>query len=203
MGSAGAETCASPHEQGVIARICAVDACGRYGCSARCAGPRDDSRIPPRVREVGKADGHCRSLQPIGSLGRGRMEQVRARDGRRQYGNRRAARRSRYLMMHEFWPDPALRDEALALLSPNPNDVIIDATIGGGGHAFELLKKAGPKGRLLGIDLDQHALEAVRKRARELKVSKQVTLAEGHFQDIAKLARERGFEQANIIFFDL
>ena len=106
-------------------------------------------------------------------------------------------------MMHEFWHDPALRDEALALLSPNPNDVIIDATIGGGGHAFELLKKAGPKGRLLGIDLDQHALEAVRKRARELKVSKQVTLAEGHFQDIAKLARERGFEQANIIFFDL
>ncbi|MDO8435389.1 MAG: 16S rRNA (cytosine(1402)-N(4))-methyltransferase RsmH [bacterium] len=105
--------------------------------------------------------------------------------------------------MTEFKHDPVLLEEVLTLLAPKPNDVIIDATLGGGGHAFELLGKTGTKGKLLGIDLDAHALGAVKSRARERGMSKQVTLAEGHFRDIAEIVQKQKFPRADIIFFDL
>lgn len=102
-----------------------------------------------------------------------------------------------------FWHDPVLKEEVVALLAPKSGDAIIDATIGGGGHAFELLKKAGALGRLLGIDLDPHAREAVAAEAKKLGVSRQITIVEGHFQDIGALAREHSFPKADSIFFDL
>ena len=49
---------------------------------------------------------------------------------------------------------PVLVKEVLEYLDPKPNENFIDGTIGQAGHAIEILKKNGPDGKVLGIDLD-------------------------------------------------
>jgi 16S rRNA (cytosine1402-N4)-methyltransferase len=49
---------------------------------------------------------------------------------------------------------PVMLREVLDVLAPRPGEVAVDCTLGGGGHALELLKAVGPDGRLLGLDLD-------------------------------------------------
>jgi 16S rRNA (cytosine1402-N4)-methyltransferase len=57
-----------------------------------------------------------------------------------------------------------LLDEVLAALAPRPGEVAVDCTVGWAGHAAELLRRVGPHGRLLGIDLDADNLPRARER---------------------------------------
>jgi len=54
--------------------------------------------------------------------------------------------------------------EVLRVLDVQPGAVVVDATVGGAGHAVELLRQAGPDGRLLGLDLDAENLPQARER---------------------------------------
>ena len=45
---------------------------------------------------------------------------------------------------------PVLLNEVLQGMNPQPGDVVVDGTLGGGGHTAELLKLIGPTGRLIG-----------------------------------------------------
>ena len=42
--------------------------------------------------------------------------------------------------------------ETVDSLNIRPDGIYVDGTLGGGGHACEVLKRLGPKGRLIGID---------------------------------------------------
>src|SRR5207253_1138095 len=53
---------------------------------------------------------------------------------------------------------PVLLREALDLLSPQPGDTVVDATVGLGGHATAILEQIGTPGRLIGVDRDPAAL---------------------------------------------
>lgn len=57
---------------------------------------------------------------------------------------------------------PVLLKEVLEFLNPQPNQNFIDCTVGGGGHAKEILKKISPGGKLLGIDRDPAAILSAR-----------------------------------------
>ncbi len=59
---------------------------------------------------------------------------------------------------------PVLLREVLEYLSPEPGDVIVDATVGSGGHAAAIVERIKPGGRLIGIDRDPDAIERARKR---------------------------------------
>ena len=63
---------------------------------------------------------------------------------------------------------PIMVAEILEALEPWPGDVVIDATLGYGGHARELLKAVQPGGRLLGIDTDPLELPKTEARLRAL-----------------------------------
>lgn len=78
----------------------------------------------------------------------------------------------------------------------------IDATVGGGGHAFEILKLGG---KVLGIDLDDEALSYVMAKVADSKfeIGKDIILAKGNFKDIDKIAKENDFENVSGIIFDL
>ncbi len=58
--------------------------------------------------------------------------------------------------------------EILAVLAPQPGDVGLDATLGYGGHAQELLARVQPGGRLFGIDVDPLELPRTEARLRAL-----------------------------------
>lgn len=78
----------------------------------------------------------------------------------------------------------------------------IDATLGGGGHAFEILRAGG---KVLGIDLDDEALSYVLAKVADSKfeIGKDITLAEGNFRDIEKIAKENDLTDVDGVIFDL
>ncbi len=59
---------------------------------------------------------------------------------------------------------PVLLNETIELLDCKPGSIIVDGTLGGGGHAGEILRRVAPGGLLVGIDRDPEALEAARKK---------------------------------------
>jgi len=108
---------------------------------------------------------------------------------------------------------PVLVNELLAALHPGEGDVVVDCTIGYGGHAQEFLARIGPTGRLIGLDVDALQLQrtaqrlgaVVREPGNETAVANaaRLRLHRSHFAGIAKvLARER-LESCDIILADL
>ena len=59
---------------------------------------------------------------------------------------------------------PVLLQEAIDFLAIRRGGTYIDATVGQGGHSYEIAKRLGAQGRLIGLDKDPAALEAVRTR---------------------------------------
>jgi 16S rRNA (cytosine1402-N4)-methyltransferase len=59
---------------------------------------------------------------------------------------------------------PVMLAEVLEYLVPRPGGLILDATVGLGGHAAAVLDRLTPAGRLLGLDQDPEALEIARAR---------------------------------------
>ena len=57
-----------------------------------------------------------------------------------------------------------LLKETVDSLCIRPDGIYVDGTLGGGGHAFEVCRRLGPGGRLIGIDQDQDAIAAASKR---------------------------------------
>ena len=66
-------------------------------------------------------------------------------------------------MAHSFEHIPVLGDEVVSLFASVPPGVVVDATVGGGGHAAALLE-AYPALRVVGLDRDPAALDAARPR---------------------------------------
>jgi len=108
---------------------------------------------------------------------------------------------------------PVLVDEILAALRPGPGDIVVDCTVGYGGHAGEFLLRIGPGGRLIGLDVDDLQLQRTARRlggvlhnqASRTGVSNPpgISVHRCHFAGIGKvLARER-LEGCDIILADL
>jgi len=89
----------------------------------------------------------------------------------------------------------------LDLLAIRPGQVIVDATLGGGGHAEAVLEKMEGRGRLIGIDRDAEAISAARERLARFGGA--VTLLHGRFSEMDSLLDEAGAEKVDRVYFDL
>ncbi len=90
---------------------------------------------------------------------------------------------------------PVLLQEVMEGLQIQEGAIYIDATLGGGGHTVEIIKKGG---RVLGIDVDEDALNYVKSRIKNQEVEikgEGVNLAKGNFKNIDRLAKENEFEK--------
>ena len=67
-------------------------------------------------------------------------------------------------MTPEHGHDPVLLSPVLKLLEPRPGDVVLDCTVGRGGHALALAQRVGPSGTLLAMDVDPQNLTYARDR---------------------------------------
>ncbi len=93
-------------------------------------------------------------------------------------------------MTDDFVHTPVMAQEILDALRPVPTGLVVDATVGGGGHAASILE-ARPDVTLLGIDRDPDAVEAARSRLA--RFGERVTVVRGGFEDLGTLvARHRG-----------
>ena len=67
-------------------------------------------------------------------------------------------------MATTLYHEPVLLAETLAQLKLEPGAVIVDGTLGGGGHAAAILDRTGPDGLLIGLDVDTEAISAAGRR---------------------------------------
>ena len=63
---------------------------------------------------------------------------------------------------------PVLLNETIQGLNLAPGKVVLDGTLGGGGHAIAIARKVGETGLVIGVDRDSSALDRVDKRVEEL-----------------------------------
>lgn len=77
---------------------------------------------------------------------------------------------------------PVLVKEVMALLDPKPDNVLLDGTLGHGGHARAFLQKAGSDSRVIGIDADEQALASAKKNLEEY--GDRVTYIHGNFYSL-------------------
>jgi len=91
--------------------------------------------------------------------------------------------------------------ETLEALAVKPGGAYIDGTLGDAGHASEVLRRAGPAGRLLGIDRDPAA--RARAQARLDGVPGTAVVAAGNHGDLAAWAQAHGFGEVDGVLLDL
>jgi len=91
---------------------------------------------------------------------------------------------------------PVLLSKVLDGLEVKDGGKYIDATLGGGGYAKEIINRGG---RVLGIDRDEEAL----LNAKNLDLGEKLVIAKGNFAEIGEIAKEHGFEAVEGIVFDL
>lgn len=96
---------------------------------------------------------------------------------------------------------PILLKEAVEAINPQSGENIIDGTVGGGSHAESFLERVSPTGKLLGLDLDEEAVIASKRRLE--KFSARAIIKRGNFADFEYFAREYNFHPINIFFLDL
>lgn len=96
---------------------------------------------------------------------------------------------------------PVLRDEVVKLLAPQGRSVLVDCTIGLGGHAEAMLQAAGSAAQLIGIDVDEGNLRAARVALERFGSS--VRLFQANFADLLDVLELAGVSAADAILADL
>lgn len=96
---------------------------------------------------------------------------------------------------------PVLLKETIDGLSLEKGDIYLDATLGGGGHAEEVFRRMGNSVEILGIDLDETALEIARNRLE--MVGSKPHLTRQSFRNIDVAVNNLGVGNPTKILFDL
>ncbi|MGB4439187.1 MAG: 16S rRNA (cytosine(1402)-N(4))-methyltransferase RsmH [Sedimentibacter sp.] len=92
-----------------------------------------------------------------------------------------------------------LLDESIDGLCIKPDGIYVDATLGGGGHTHEILKRA-INGKVIGIDQDDYAIE---KATEKLKDYNNFIPVKNNFSNIKEVLRDLNIDKIDGIIFDL
>ena len=93
-----------------------------------------------------------------------------------------------------------LLNESVSLLTEKGGEIFVDATVGLGGHAYEILKR-NPKAYLIGIDRDPFALEKAKERLKEFEG--RFSLYQADYSDIDQVLNLEKIEAVDGILMDL
>ena len=100
----------------------------------------------------------------------------------------------------EFHHISVLRDESIEYLNITKNGIYADATLGGGGHSYEILKKDSST-RLIGFDRDSDAINAATERLSEF--SDRTTFVNRNFKDVKDALLSLNVDKINGAVMDL
>ena len=100
----------------------------------------------------------------------------------------------------EFKHEPVLLQECIKGLNIKENGIYVDGTLGGAGHSQKILENLSSKGVLIGIDRDEQALEAARKR---LEKYSNVKYVHGNHDDIEGILNNLKIDEVDGILLDL
>ena len=94
-----------------------------------------------------------------------------------------------------------LLNETIEGLSIKPDGIYVDGTLGGGGHAYEVCRRLGEKGSIIGIDQDEAAIEAASVRLKDF--GEKVTIIRSNYCDMKSRLHEKGIDKVDGIVLDL
>ena len=94
-----------------------------------------------------------------------------------------------------------LLNETIEGLNIKPVGIYVDGTLGGGGHAYEVCRRLGEKGSIIGIDQDEAAIEAASVRLKDF--GEKVTIIRSNYCDMKSKLHELGIDKVDGIVLDL
>lgn len=94
---------------------------------------------------------------------------------------------------------PVLSREVIEALQPRPGQVIVDGTLGGGGHTRLIADLLQGEGRVIAIDRDPEAVERAEAELADLPVE----LEYGSYGDLPEILHHHGIEAVDGILLDL
>ena len=101
----------------------------------------------------------------------------------------------------EFVHKSVLLNETIDGLNIQPDGIYVDGTLGGGGHAYEVCRRLGDKGSIVGIDQDAAAIEAAGNRLKDF--GEKVTIVRSNYCDMKSKLHELGIDKVDGIVLDL
>ncbi len=103
--------------------------------------------------------------------------------------------------MESRYHTPVMVNEVLDYLNLSPGQIVVDATIGTGGHSEAMLKRILPGGRLIGIDRDQESLTVAKERLAAYGPF--CDFVHANFVDMDKVLAGLNIRKVDAILFDL
>lgn len=94
---------------------------------------------------------------------------------------------------------PVLLDEVVQWLQPRAGAVLVDGTLGGGGHSRALAERVAPGGRVLALDRDPAAVEAAARNLAGLPVR----VRQGNYCDLPEILAEEQLDAIDGMVLDL
>jgi len=94
-----------------------------------------------------------------------------------------------------------LKNEAIQMLNLKKGSVVVDCTLGAGGHAHAILSQLGPKGVFVGIDADQTAIAKLGKELSSYKAK--VHLVRNNFKNLQSILDSLSLTHVDAILADL
>jgi 16S rRNA (cytosine1402-N4)-methyltransferase len=101
----------------------------------------------------------------------------------------------------EFRHKSVLLEESIDALCVKPDGIYVDGTLGGGGHSYEICKRLSAKGRLIGIDQDEAAIEAATRRLSEFR--DRVTIVRSNYCNMREELAKLGITSVDGVILDL
>ena len=96
---------------------------------------------------------------------------------------------------------PVMIDEVISYLNLKPGYIVLDATVGGGGHAREILRRISPGGRLIGLDADESAIKIASENLKEF--SGNFSLINENFRNLDRALSKENIKSLNAVLLDI
>lgn len=100
----------------------------------------------------------------------------------------------------EYKHIPIMLSECIEGLNISPNGIYVDATLGGGGHSKEIVKRLSCQGTFIGIDKDKEAIEV--SKTRLVGDCNKIFVCDA-YENFANILQENGIDKVDGILVDL
>lgn len=97
-----------------------------------------------------------------------------------------------------FEHEPVLLAETIELLAPRPGEIVVDCTLGGGGHTRAIWRAMQGKGRLIAIDQDIAAISHA-----QASLPREITVVHDNFRNLRSILMALEIKEVHRILFDL